>query len=141
MAALTASVLNNFADLVMSLPLPSIETTIKQNPAVVDTTGYDGRTALQKAVMGGKLPVVRLLLQYGSDPNFRGKSGETAVHVACCRGLLNVLVVLLKHGGDPMVTDGAGRVAVHCAAIAGSLYDNTAPSGQLLFAWFLLGSG
>ena len=39
MAAMTASVLNNFADLVMSLPLPSLEATIKQNPAVVDTTG------------------------------------------------------------------------------------------------------
>ncbi|KAK8377201.1 hypothetical protein O3P69_013683 [Scylla paramamosain] len=120
MAAMTASVLNNFADLVMSLPMPSLEATIKQNPAVIDTTGYDGRTALQKAVMVGNLPVVRLLLQYGSDPNVRAQSGETAVHVACCRGLLNMVVVLLKHGGDPMVTDGAGRVAIHCAAIAGS---------------------
>lgn len=117
---MTASVLNNFADLVMSLPIPSLEATIKQNPAVIDTTGYDGRTALQKAVMVGNLPVVRLLLQYGSDPNVRAQSGETAVHVACCRGLLNMVVVLLKHGGDPMVTDGAGRVAIHCAAIAGS---------------------
>ncbi|KAG7176902.1 Serine/threonine-protein kinase TNNI3K-like 1 [Homarus americanus] len=121
MAAMTASVLNNFADLALSLPSPSLETTIKQNPTVVDSTGYDGRTALQKAVMVGNLPVVRLLLQYGADPNLRAKSGETAVHIACCRGLLNVVVTLLKHGGDPMVVDGAGRVAIHCAAIAGSM--------------------
>lgn len=39
--------------------------------------GYDGRTALQKAVMVGNLPVVRLLLQYGSDPNLRAQSGES----------------------------------------------------------------
>ncbi|XP_064092266.1 uncharacterized protein LOC135205485 [Macrobrachium nipponense] len=121
MTALTASVLNNFADLALSLPAPSLEATIKQNPAIVDSTGYDGRTALQKAVMIGNLPVVRTLLQYGADPNLRSQSGETAVHVACCRGLLNVVVTLLKHGGDPMVTDSAGRVAIHCAAIAGSL--------------------
>lgn len=121
MATMTASVLNNFADLALSLPPPSLEATIKQNPTVVDATGYDGRTALQKAVMVGNLPVVRLLLQYGSDPNLRAQSGETAVHVACCRGLLNMFVTLLKHGGDPMVADGAGRVAIHCAAIAGSM--------------------
>ncbi|XP_071539052.1 uncharacterized protein [Panulirus ornatus] len=121
MAALTASVLNNFADLALSLPIPSLEATIKQNPTVVDMTGYDGRTALQKAVMVVNLPVVRLLLQNGADPNLRVQSGETAVHVACCRGLLNVVVTLLKHGGDPMVVDGVGRVAIHCAAVAGSL--------------------
>nr|XP_045620650.1 palmitoyltransferase akr1-like isoform X2 [Procambarus clarkii] len=121
MAAMTASVLNNFADLALSLPTPSLEATIKQNPTVVDSTGYDGRTALQKAVMVGNLPVVRLLLQYGADPNLRAQSGETAVHIACCRGLLNVVVTLLKHGGDPMVVDGTGKVAAHCAAIAGSM--------------------
>ncbi|XP_053632069.1 uncharacterized protein [Cherax quadricarinatus] len=121
MAAMTASVLNNFADLALSLPAPSLEATIKQNPTVVDSTGYDGRTALQKAVMVGNLPVIRLLLQYGADPNLRAQSGETAVHIACCRGLLNVVVTLLKHGGDPMVADGTGRVGIHCAAIAGSM--------------------
>ncbi|ROT73437.1 uncharacterized protein [Penaeus vannamei] len=121
MAVMTASVLNNFADLALSLPTPSLEATIKQNPSIVDSTGYDGRTALQKAVMVGNLPVVRLLLQYGADPNLRAQSGETAVHVACCRGFLNVVVTLFKHGGDPMILDSAGRVAVHCAAIAGSL--------------------
>lgn len=39
MAAMTASVLNNFADLALSLPTPSLEATIKQNPTVVDLTG------------------------------------------------------------------------------------------------------
>ncbi|KAK7073736.1 hypothetical protein SK128_022719 [Halocaridina rubra] len=121
MAAMTASVINNFADLALSLPAPSLESTIRQNPSVVDATGYDGRTALQKAVMIGNLPVARTLLQYGADPNLRSQSGETAVHIACCRGLLNVVVTLLKHGGDPMVVDGAGRVAIHCASIAGSM--------------------
>lgn len=39
MAVMTASVLNNFADLALSLPTPSLEATIKQNPSIVDSTG------------------------------------------------------------------------------------------------------
>ena len=39
MSSLTASVLNNFADLALSLPPQTLEITIKQNPTLVNSTG------------------------------------------------------------------------------------------------------
>ncbi|CAL4094580.1 unnamed protein product, partial [Meganyctiphanes norvegica] len=121
MCVVTASVLNNFADVALSLPPAVVESTLKQNAAIVDVTGYEGRTALQKAAYVGNLPLVHIFLQYGADPNLRSKTGETAVHVACGRGNLKMVVALLKRGGDPTILDGSGRTAVHCAAMCGSL--------------------
>lgn len=121
MAAVNTGVLNNFADVALSLPIAVVESTLKQNSAIIDVTGYEGRTALQKAVHVGNLPLVHLFLQYRADPNVQAKTGETAVHVACGRGNLNAVVALLKNGGDPTILDGSGRSAIHCAAMCGSL--------------------
>lgn len=67
---------------------------------------------------------VRLLVEYGSDPNQPGRYGETALH--CCKGQENsqtrgvensemIVKYLLEHGADPNIQDNHGDTAVFTA--------------------------
>ncbi|XP_076045471.1 uncharacterized protein LOC143027791 isoform X2 [Oratosquilla oratoria] len=88
---------------------------------ILNSKGYDGRTALQKAVLSGNLASVKLLIHLGADPNAVSDAGETAVHLGCGRGLLSVVVALLRNRGDPFLLDSSGRAAIHHAVQSGSL--------------------
>jgi len=78
-----------------------------------------GATALYNACVGGRVDVVRLLLQRGADPNKRityhspvdGRieSGLVALMVASSP---EVAALLLDAGADPSVRDDAGRTVL-----------------------------
>lgn len=51
----------------------------------VDACGRAGRTALMAAVKGGRLDVIRILLEHGADPNRENDRGDTAVTFAVLR--------------------------------------------------------
>ena len=69
------------------------------------------------AVKSKQLEALRLLLQYGADPNAPSKSGGTALHRAVASHQPAALRLLLEHGGDPNRASNSGRTVMHCAAL------------------------
>ncbi|MGH7257980.1 MAG: ankyrin repeat domain-containing protein [Nitrospiraceae bacterium] len=45
--------------------------------------------------------IIKLLLDFGSDPNQRGLNDYTALHMAACEGNLPAVELLLQAGADP----------------------------------------
>lgn len=69
-----------------------------------------GRTPLHEAVRPGKR-AVRLLLEYGADPNAVSISGQTPLHECSEYVALEAAEVLLQAGADPQLRDREGRSA------------------------------
>jgi ankyrin repeat protein len=75
-----------------------------------------GRTLLEDAAWRGEVKRVRLLLDFGADPNLADDGGRTALMTAAESGSLGTVKVLLAGGADPAKVDGQGRTAWHLAA-------------------------
>ena len=65
--------------------------------------------------------MVKILLEYGADPNALNDFGESTVHFASKRGMPAIVHTLVKHGGKIDVIDQKGRSPVHDAAQTGSV--------------------
>ena len=78
-----------------------------------------GQTAVYRAVHSGNTEALKLLLQYGGDPNSAAKNGDTPVHMAAHNTGTKELEVLLPHGGDPNRANKYGLTPVHIAADRG----------------------
>jgi len=50
---------------------------------------------------GGKIEIIKLLLENGANCNTQDKYGNTALYVACKSGYNEVVGLLLEHGADP----------------------------------------
>jgi hypothetical protein len=48
----------------------------------------------------GNINTVRLLLEYGADPNAKDNHGNSAVHYSILGGYVDILELLAEHGGD-----------------------------------------
>lgn len=55
-----------------------------------------GQTALHLAARHGRVPIVRLLLAQGADPNAQDHAGTTPLISACDRGHVNIVQILLE---------------------------------------------
>lgn len=76
-----------------------------QSGAKVNGVNKFGRTALQVTMMGS-LPVVRLLLNFGADPNVRDRStGDTPLHDAARTGFADTVRLLVQFQADPNAKD------------------------------------
>lgn len=74
----------------------------------VDVHDSGGSTSLWRAGMGGHLAAMRLLLERGADPNFRGAAhGECMAPDVAHAGQLDALELLVAHGIDQENRDGA----------------------------------
>lgn len=82
-------------------------------------TGSTG-PALILASLGGHLPVVRYLAQYGADLDIQNSFGETALMLAAAKGHYDVAEFLIKAGADINKQKGAGTTAVKFAAGSGN---------------------
>lgn len=94
-----------------------------------------GATALIRAAKAGDVPLVKLLLEHGADPNLATNAGYTPIHAAAglgsndidTRGIdktqaeaIETLKLLLARGADVNRKDATvGRTALHGAAIWG----------------------
>lgn len=64
--------------------------------------------------------MARLLLDGGTDVNYRGYNGKTALIIACCflqqkdeeETIVRIVELLLQKGADPNLTDMNGRTAI-----------------------------
>src|SRR6187397_1291496 len=57
--------------------------------------------ALHAAVAGGKLDIVKAILEAGADPNAQQQAGFRAIHEAGTKGNRALAELLLAHGADP----------------------------------------
>ncbi|XP_030630269.1 KN motif and ankyrin repeat domain-containing protein 2 [Chanos chanos] len=81
--------------------------------------GQVGQTALHLAVRHGRLPIVRLLLEQGANPNVQDRAGTTPLIIACDRGHTEIVKVLLQNADcDVNLTDKGGRSALSLATQA-----------------------
>lgn len=89
------------------------------NKADVNTKAatVDSRTALQTAVEGGYIEIVKLLLDYGADVDDID-NGRTALQTTAESGYTNIVKLLLDNGTN-VNNVGNGRTALQTAAGSG----------------------
>ncbi|KAI9766043.1 MAG: hypothetical protein M1839_005034 [Geoglossum umbratile] len=69
--------------------------------------GYDGRTALECAVLNWHEPIVKLLLEKGADIEAKDSLGRTALHNVVMKGREPIVKLLLEKGVKPDSEDSA----------------------------------
>ena len=75
---------------------------------------------LSRCRSSGKLAdMVRLLLEYGADPNISDDDHTTPLHQASSHGLLEAARLLLSHGAKVDEKDKRGRTPLQAAASNG----------------------
>jgi ankyrin repeat protein len=98
--------------------------------ATVKIKQVEGRTPVyQASILGNGLPVLRLLLENGGDPNVATLNGLTPLSAAALRGDVEAMRLLVDKGAQVDTKNGAGATALMAAATNGS-----ADAVQLLIA-------
>ncbi|TMW69720.1 hypothetical protein Poli38472_001876 [Pythium oligandrum] len=65
--------------------------------------------------------MVKMLLDYGANPNAVNQNGETALFIAAANGHVEITSSLIARGADPTITDMIGGTALHSACYAGKM--------------------
>ncbi|OVA16266.1 Ankyrin repeat [Macleaya cordata] len=86
----------------------------------IDAVDKDGYTALHKAVIGKKEPVISHLLRKGANPHVRDRDGATPLHYAVQVGAVLTVKLLIKYKVDVNVADDEGWTPLHVAVQARS---------------------
>ncbi|KAG8425878.1 hypothetical protein J3459_008668 [Metarhizium acridum] len=63
--------------------------------------------------------LLKLLLDFGADPNLKDATGSTPLLLAAGAGHIKALGALLDHNADPNINDTGGSTALHRAAQSG----------------------
>ncbi len=80
----------------------------EDNDSVLNPYTIKTITPIVQAAVNGNIEIVKLLLEYGADPNFCQRNGETALADAANRGDTKLVNYLLEHGADPNVPTPIG---------------------------------
>ena len=75
--------------------------------------------AIQSATAGGYRKIVKMLLDYGADPNIREQGGFTPLHAAAQNGDDEMIRILLYGGADLTISSHNGKTALDLAIDAG----------------------
>lgn len=88
--------------------LTGLQADVDKDPALLESTEWDGRTLLHDAVDKGQLEIVKYLLAKSVNINTVTTDGRTALHMAAQHGDLPVIILLLAHGAniDPIDKKG-----------------------------------
>ena len=87
-----------------------------------------------------KSECLRLLLEYGADPNLRNSLERTALEIAILWCLPKIVKLLLLHGADPNLPDKNGQTPLMKSAILG-IQDARPIQDKLEIIMYLLDSG
>ena len=71
--------------------------------------------ALHAAVAGGKLEIVKAVLEAGGDPNAQQQAGFRPIHEAGTKANRALAELLLAHGADPSLPNDTGQTAIDLA--------------------------
>ena len=89
-----------------------------ENGADINSIGYDGDTALIRASDKGYVDIVKLLLDYGADPNIQSEEGgDTALILASTHPdtwhvYTDIVRLLLENGANPNIQTEWGQTAL-----------------------------
>ncbi|VTU02403.1 ankyrin : Ankyrin repeat protein OS=Rhodopirellula baltica SH28 GN=RBSH_01420 PE=4 SV=1: DUF2314: Ank_2 [Gemmataceae bacterium] len=77
---------------------PSLKEHLKKDPTGLLSPDENGWTTLHSMALGGSYAAVKILLEFGADPNAPTGNGMTPLQLARCLGWEKVAALLLKHG-------------------------------------------
>lgn len=85
--------------------------------SMYDVNCYDDkqRTCLHIACSRGYIEIVRLLLEYGANPNIRDCVSNLPIHLAIISSHVPVVTLLLEAGADIHSLDTNGKTVLHLA--------------------------
>ena len=70
----------------------------EKNPGLIEKMTEDGKLPIHCAALGGSLPAMRLLIEYGADIREVASDKSTVLHCAVLGGRLNCVEFALEHG-------------------------------------------
>ena len=94
-----------------------MQTLLNVNARINDVTKISGNNALIFATMHGSIECLKILLQRGSNVNYRNNNGETALSIAAKFGSVKSIEILLQHNASINTQDFCKRTPLMYAAL------------------------
>jgi ankyrin repeat protein len=98
---------------------PAVFLLAKHGADVHAPSGYEERTALHWAALGGCAKIVRFLIKKGVDVNARDWEEKTPVHFAAAEGHVAAIRLLFENGADINAQDEFGYTPLHLMMMNG----------------------
>src|SRR4051812_10267519 len=117
--ATTDSNMGDFIDAVVLDP-DKAAAMLRQNPALRDARWVHEETVLHFLSIEGKAEHVRLLGEWGFDPNAANEFGDSPLLDVAVLGRDDVAAVLLDLGADPNARSETRDNVLHCAVRSGN---------------------
>lgn len=121
----------NFSDLhkiVLQIRPGNLNEELQRSTENMDILDSTGRSPLSWAAKRGEAEAVRVLLEYGADPNNSDNTGMTPLHYAAQAGTPRCLLLLIEYGAR-IIQSTRGWTALHYAC---SFHDDLAYVKPLL---------
>lgn len=107
----------NFSDLhklILNIRPGNLEEEVRKSTAALDAVDFTGRSPLSWAAQRGEAKSVRILLEYGADPNNSDNTKATPLHYAAQAKTPTCLLLLIQHGAK-ITQQNRGWTAFHYA--------------------------
>jgi len=85
----------------------------------INARGFEGETALYRAVRAGNTDVAKLLLNRSADANVKANDGTTPLHQAALSGYTKLAEILLAKGANVNARANNGSTPLDSAAVYG----------------------
>jgi ankyrin repeat protein len=99
--------------------LAKVKALLKENPALVSSTFFDGWMPLHEAADNGYFAMAKVLVANGADLDVRAKGGRSPLYLATMYDHRDIVRLLLAHGASANVKDDDSVTPLHLAAWSG----------------------